>query len=675
MPKDNPFHLSLTRVWAWLVLLVLVLQPGIAVQAHANLVRSDPEAGAVLAQVPKMVTLEFSEPLDAGFSKAKLADANLQIIVDNTSHINAANNHILQFDLPALSPGAYSVIWQARSAVDGHITNGIISFSVGTGTSPASLLPAPGTPDPTSTRPPLPDTLLRWLGYLTVALATGSIFFGFFVWRSAYRVWEAPESESDLIAGRWLRRLSLYGGLGLLVVSWIFVFFQAWQVTQGDFQVSFGSALLQLVKLRTGWVLWTRTILLGLFVILNRKLSLPGAGSSRSWLSGTILALAILLTFSLQSHAAALSEPIPVGMDWLHITAMAAWLGGLIPLFILLRTTKLPAQWLVPRFSRVALISVSMLALSGLYSAYIHVGTWQALLSTLYGQALGVKSLLFALLVGIGAVNLLVLSPRLRGNGQKAIAWLRHDIRLEVALGFFVLIAAGLMTGVSPSQDALKARQRMGYIGEYRESGTRMDLWAAPARVGDNEIAVDLYGLPASPEGANPKVLLRLNPIEYKLGITQVEAKPINSSRYTVRGSFLSIAGKWQIEVIVRQEGLNDIRHTFQLQVQPNPYLVTVNNPFPATNASISNGKALYENNCLPCHGPTGKGDGPAGLALHPPPADLTIHTAPGVHPDGQLFDWITNGYPGSAMPAFAKLLSEAQRWDLVNYIRTLARK
>jgi mono/diheme cytochrome c family protein len=62
-------------------------------------------------------------------------------------------------------------------------------------------------------------------------------------------------------------------------------------------------------------------------------------------------------------------------------------------------------------------------------------------------------------------------------------------------------------------------------------------------------------------------------------------------------------------------------------------------------------------------------------LTLNPRPADLSVHTAPGVHTDAQLYGWITSGFPGSAMPAFAKILSDTQRWHLVNYIRTLAPK
>jgi len=95
-------------------------------------------------------------------------------------------------------------------------------------------------------------------------------------------------------------------------------------------------------------------------------------------------------------------------------------------------------------------------------------------------------------------------------------------------------------------------------------------------------------------------------------------------------------------------------------------------NPIPPTEASLAQGKMLYQANCLPCHGVTGLGDGPAGLFLNPRPADLQQHMIPGVHTDGQIFDWITSGYPGSVMPAFANKLSEEERWHVLNFIRTL---
>jgi mono/diheme cytochrome c family protein len=98
-------------------------------------------------------------------------------------------------------------------------------------------------------------------------------------------------------------------------------------------------------------------------------------------------------------------------------------------------------------------------------------------------------------------------------------------------------------------------------------------------------------------------------------------------------------------------------------------------NPVPASPDSIAAGAELYRAQCVSCHGVNGRGDGPLALTLNPRPADLSVHTVPGVHTDLELYDWITNGFPGSAMPAFAQILSDTQRWHLVNYIRTLAPK
>jgi copper transport protein len=105
----------------------------------------------------------------------------------------------------------------------------------------------------------------------------------------------------------------------------------------------------------------------------------------------------------------------------------------------------------------------------------------------------------------------------------------------------------------------------------------------------------------------------------------------------------------------------------------PEEDVLALVNPIPPNFDSLAAGQELYEANCFPCHGTSGAGDGPVGITLNPPPADLTVHTAPGVHPDGQLYEWVTNGFPGSVMPTFGDILSDEERWNVVNYIRTLA--
>ncbi len=75
--------------------------------------------------------------------------------------------------------------------------------------------------------------------------------------------------------------------------------------------------------------------------------------------------------------------------------------------------TRFTAQ-LIPRFSALALISVATLALTGVYSAVLQIGTFDALWNTLYGRALIVKLLIALPMIGLGAINLLIVTPRIK---------------------------------------------------------------------------------------------------------------------------------------------------------------------------------------------------------------------------------------------------------------------
>jgi mono/diheme cytochrome c family protein len=101
---------------------------------------------------------------------------------------------------------------------------------------------------------------------------------------------------------------------------------------------------------------------------------------------------------------------------------------------------------------------------------------------------------------------------------------------------------------------------------------------------------------------------------------------------------------------------------------------VNVKNPEASDGTSIKNGKTLYHSYCSPCHGNTGKGDGPAAASLNPKPAD---HTSAMVQAesDGTIYYKISEGRAHTAMPPFKAVLHPDQRWAIVNYMRTLAKK
>ena len=96
-----------------------------------------------------------------------------------------------------------------------------------------------------------------------------------------------------------------------------------------------------------------------------------------------------------------------------------------------------------------------------------------------------------------------------------------------------------------------------------------------------------------------------------------------------------------------------------------------IKNPY-SGKSSISKGKSIYKTRCTVCHGEKGKGDGPAGKALNPPAADHSSALVQG-QTDGELFWKVSEGR--GPMVGWKLILSEEDRWHVVNYLRTLKEK
>ena len=95
-------------------------------------------------------------------------------------------------------------------------------------------------------------------------------------------------------------------------------------------------------------------------------------------------------------------------------------------------------------------------------------------------------------------------------------------------------------------------------------------------------------------------------------------------------------------------------------------------NPITSTPESIGAGQKIYSKTCVMCHGKTGDANGPAVIELNIHPAKLSDPKL-ATESDGSLFWKITTGK--KPMPAYGKRFSETDRWNLVNYIRTLSKR
>lgn len=98
-------------------------------------------------------------------------------------------------------------------------------------------------------------------------------------------------------------------------------------------------------------------------------------------------------------------------------------------------------------------------------------------------------------------------------------------------------------------------------------------------------------------------------------------------------------------------------------------YSNDIKNPLKDNKNATAKGKKIFSQMCIVCHGVTGKGNGVAGVSLDPRPANfLSIDVRN--ETDGAIFWKLTEGKP--PMAAYKDLLTDDQRWELVNYIRHL---
>ena len=190
------------------------------------------------------------------------------------------------------------------------------------------------------------------------------------------------------------------------------------------------------------------------------------------------------------------------------------------------------------------------------------------------------------------------------------------------------------------------------------------------AALGERTIDVsvkDASGTPVEVDGLR----LRFIMTEMDMGVIEVDAQSVGRGRYQARGPFFTMVGDWLVEATLQRAGVPPLQAAFSFPIAAPGEQGGPSNPLSPDAATLVAGRTLYAANCVSCHGTGGKGDGPGAAGLNPRPADFSQHMVPGKHTDGQVFLWIKDGFPGTAMPAWGSRLSDDQIWQLVVFLRT----
>ncbi|MFJ6212090.1 copper resistance CopC/CopD family protein [Streptomyces sp. NPDC092296] len=414
--------------------LALLLGGAGSAAAHAALSSSDPAPESVVATAPSRVTMTFSEGVTLSGDSVQVYDPAGKQVGEGAPEHDGGNGSTATLRLrDGLAQGTYTVSWRVVSA-DTHPVSGAFTFSIGKQTQTA--VPAEiSRQDRGSTAVGALYGTARGLAYAAFALLVGCAAFVLLCW---------PRGA----ATRPVQRLLMTGWGGLLLST------VAVLLLRGPYEKGSGlgdTFNLTLVRAtldeRLGTSLAARLLLLaamGVFLSLlvgqlghdrpaeptasgevepaegepaegepaegepaegeeaelrrlERRAAARPERETRFALgaAGLLLSAALAATWAGADHAAVgLQVGLALPLDILHLLAMALWLGGLVTLLVGLRIPRAGGGVDVPGvevFSRTAMCSVAVLAVTGVYQAWRGLGTWSALVDTDYGRLLLVK--------------------------------------------------------------------------------------------------------------------------------------------------------------------------------------------------------------------------------------------------------------------------------------------
>lgn len=481
-----------------LVGFALVAGPAEPASAHATVVSTTPAHGSELDAAPAAVTVTFSEPvaLSSLLASASVLDADGAHVEAGPATLDEARL-VLTIPLPAALPvGAYIASWRVVSA-DTHPVGGSIQFGVGV---PASAIAAPP--------PPAPSPALA----LGVGAAKGVLYLGlvlaFGLLPPALLLGATPCERRTIVRGARLGiGAAAFASLAQLVLQFLWIRSagggEAWEPETAAFASS-PYALAVAVRLAA----------LGLALVVLGGPTSWSSGEERSAETkrtprarsprGRVLALALLglaavATVVVAGHGGAGSWLLAAS-TFVHATAAIAWLGGLVPLALVLLRERLTPQRLrgLSAWSLYAGVALGLLGVSGLVQAASRVGGVEPLFETTYGGLLLAKLALVAAALVLGALGLAwTRRERGRGDGRPApgrTARLRLRTRWEAGILALVVLLSGVLSSVTPAKDAwapvATARTQVGPYGLVVE--------AAPARRGPQSLRITVT--PPSPD-------------------------------------------------------------------------------------------------------------------------------------------------------------------------------
>ena len=505
--------------------------------AHAVLVSSSPAPSAVLDDSPTQILLTFDESVDLVADSIRLVDASgAGVDVGTAGHPQGPST--IGVSVPALADGTYVVAWAAISA-DSHPINGAFTFSVR---------------GQTQTAPGLIDRLIagqsldrgdeaglavgRWLSYGGLAVLLG-----------VFVVLAACDAES--LARRRTRVVLLLAASAGVAGTALMIGFQG--ALSGGGVLS-PAAWRGVADSHAGrwWV-----IRLGLFVVgLGLPLIARRYRRDGVWPVVVVFYAASLLAVTTVGGHAASGRWITLGFaaTAVHLGAMALWLGGLTALVFVVPAAR---RWTAATsFSRIALVSVAALAVTGALNAWRQTSSLSALTGSTYGAWLIVKLVVVAAVVTVAWFT----RSSLDTPGDAPAHPLRRLLSVEV-VGIAIVLGVTIgLVGSVPPRVAVAAPVSVSVVNGNRIAQVVLD----PPVTGGTTMHVYLSSTTGSLDAPTSMLVTADLPAQQITGL-QLTLQNAGPGHLTSGDVDIPVAGTWTFVVTAKYSEFDQT--VFRLQV------------------------------------------------------------------------------------------------------------
>ncbi|WNQ10265.1 copper resistance protein CopC [Paenibacillus aurantius] len=516
-----------SRILGLVVLLLGITLGAFAseVSAHAGLTKAVPEADSQMEESPPRVELTFNERIEEKLFTLKVIDEIGRSVTPNKPVINSTHTS-LTLDLPQLHKGIYVVSYHVISA-DGHPVDGSYVITVG---------PPRGASSPDHAAHEAHE--LSWSMSPGEFFKMASRFFyyaallamtGFVLWMTRFR--EGSREIRDR-----MRQWSL-GLQRVHLISLMLLIYTHYADLLGE-----DGGLQDLTGLFTGTTVglsWLASLALSLlgFVLLHRK----------PWLN-LLWVAALIGVKSVNGHAMAFEpQGVLVLLDAVHLAAAALWAGGLVVTVAFWKQKGFLLLFL-KRFSRAALGSILLLALTGVLSTFLFLPKISYVLYSQWGILLLVKAGLVVMIAVTGA--LIRSSLRKRGvNGAGVL------LKVDLSLMAVILGVVALLTYLAP----VPPNEPLA----WHVMGTKQHMSAkiTPNIPGTNTFTVKVW-LPEQMGPPKQVILRMINNDDPSIAPIVVPVKPYDDKEidtsfdmkrysYKAEGPYLPFPGSWTVQVRV----------------------------------------------------------------------------------------------------------------------------